>query len=489
MPQPDSASLFERATALQNAGRHAEALPLLDLLAARHPEAAPVHRNRAVALSALNRPDAVLASLDRLAALEPGDLDLMVWKGATLQLLSRLDEARNVYESVLAVQPAHADALYNIATILQHQGKLDEAEPYYRRTLEAKPDQPLASFNLSIILQEQTRFDEAMEFLDRAIAGAGHPTLRADMEWNKGQLLLLTGRMEEGWQVYETRMRRSTAVRFPDKDKRPIWTGRESLDGKTLLVHAEQGMGDTIQFCRYLRLAAARGGKVIFAAPPRLLRLLEPIKQWAELADQTQPLPDADYHILLISLPLALRTSMLAEPIPYLAAEPERVTTWRARIGDDGFKIGIFWNGHPHNPMRNRDFPLALFAGIGRRPGVRLISLQQGAGIEQLEHLPAGMTVETFADLDAGPHGFLDTAAIMMGLDLVITSDTATAHLAGALNRTCWVALARVPEWRWQFGRADSPWYPSLRLFRQTGRGDWASVFAQMEAALAEALR
>jgi hypothetical protein len=198
--------------------------------------------------------------------------------------------------------------------------------------------------------------------------------------------------------------------------------------------------------------------------------------------------PQFDFEIPIMSMPFAFRTTIDTVPasVPYLSAEQERVTPWKARIGSDGFRIGICWQGAKGGEVDiGRSFPVRLFEGIAGIPGVRLISLQKNAGMEQLRDLPAGMKVETFGDdLDPGPDAFVDTAAIMEVLDLVITSDTAVAHLAGALGRPVWVALSHVPDWRWLLDRSDSPWYPKMRLFRQKERGDWQSVFAEMETGL-----
>ena len=480
MSLDESARLFDQALALQTAGRHEDALPLLDILAARHPDTVEVHRNRATACLALNRLAEALESLERILVLEPDNLDIRVRIGATLQKLGRNDDARRAYDDVLIRRPNDAQLLYNISTLLQHEGRLEDAAAFCRRSLAAQPVQSLANFHLAVILEELARFDEALEFYTRGIAQAEDPLLRADMEWNKGVCLLKNGRLEEGWPLYEARLARAP---LPERDKRPVWTGRESLVGKTLLVHAEQGQGDMIQFCRYLPLAAARGGRIIFSCPQRLLALLAPLKPWVELVDEAAPAPAADYQILLMSLPLALATPVLAESA-YLAAEPARRAAWALRLGPSGFRIGVCWRCDPHNPEKGRNYPLAALAQIARKPDVRLISLQHGAGLDQLERLPPGMAVENFDDLDAGPDGFLDTAAIMAELDLVITCDTATAHLAGALGRPCWVALPHMPDWRWQLGREESVWYPSLRLFRQATPGAWTPVFAQMAAAL-----
>jgi hypothetical protein len=249
----------------------------------------------------------------------------------------------------------------------------------------------------------------------------------------------------------------------------------------------DHGFGDTIQFCRYLPLMAAAGVEPTFLCPPRLRRLLSSLTGIRLVAERS-PGERFDAQIAVSSLPRAFATRLETVPasVPYLAAEPERARRWAARIGAGGFKIGIVWQGNP-NPEADtaRSIPLAAFAPLAAIAGVRLISLQVGCGVEQLGDLPAGMRVETLGDdFDVGSDGFVDTAAAMGALDLVVTCDTSVAHLAGALARPTWVALKQVAEWRWLRDRDDSPWYPTMRLFRQAQRGVWSDVFAAMAAEL-----
>jgi hypothetical protein len=246
-------------------------------------------------------------------------------------------------------------------------------------------------------------------------------------------------------------------------------------------------LGDTIQFCRYLPLLVKAGAKVLFAPHEKLRRLVSTVSDDIEIVDVDDRDLDFDYHVPLMSLPLAFRTTLESVPsdCPYLFAQPDRVTHWRDRLGSEGFKIGICWQGSRNKIDFGRSFPLSLFEGLSKIEGVRLVSLHRGDGEAQLADLPDGMVVETLGeDFDAGAEAFLDTAAVMHCCDLVITSDTAVAHLAGALGVRTWVALKYVPDWRWMLDREDSPWYPTMRLFRQGSRGDWPSVFDDMTKAL-----
>ena len=255
-----------------------------------------------------------------------------------------------------------------------------------------------------------------------------------------------------------------------------------------MLISAEQGLGDTLQFCRYLPLLEAKGARVILAVQGRIREIVKTLSPTLVTVAKGEvakggALPAADYHCWLMSLPLALGTRPETVPakVPYLHADAARVEQWKRRIGGEGFRIGIAWQGRLSRVDSGRSFAASEFVVLSKLPNVRLISLQKNLGAEQLARLPAGMQVETLdEDYDSGPDAFLDTAAVMMTLDLVISADTAIAHLAGALGRPVWAALKYAPDWRWLLDRSDTPWYPTMRLFRQRARGDWKGVFQAM---------
>jgi hypothetical protein len=264
-------------------------------------------------------------------------------------------------------------------------------------------------------------------------------------------------------------------------------TSALDVKGKTILIYDEQGLGDTILFVRYLPLLLEKGAKVLLAPQPSLRQLLHTLGPGVRIVSLVDTTLEFDFHTPLASLPLAFGTEAdnIPVPIPYLKAEPDRVSFWRSKLGDNGFKIGICWQGSTHKIDRGRSFPLALFHDLAKIEGVRLVSLHKGAGESQLENLPNGMVVEKLGeDFDTGDQAFLDSAAVINCCDLVITSDTAIAHLAGALGASTWVVLKWVPDWRWQLERKDSPWYPSLQLFRQSQPGQWQPVFVEMENSL-----
>ena len=480
---------YNLGNALRQIGRTGEALDSFERTIALRPDFAEVHHCKGNALADLNRPDEAVPSFDRAIALKPDLSEAHNNKGMALHRLGRFEEALASYNNAIARRPGYALAFHNRGTTLREMGRLEDAVQDCNRAIGLAPRFAESLYNRGNVLKALKRPDEALRDYDRAIA------LRPDFaeaRWNKAVCTLLMGRFEEGWRLYEGRSREPGRP-APLSGQNPIWSAAESLEGKSLYVWAEQGLGDTIQFCRYALLAAERGAEVVMAVQDPLVRLMTSLEPKIRIMRATAGPPACDFHIALLSMPFAFRTGAGNIPArtPYLFSEPEKVRHWKAKIGSDGFRIGICWQGATRAEVDiGRSFPIRHLEGIAKVPGVRLISLQKNAGAEQLLDLPAGMNVQSFGnDLDSGPDAFVDTAAIMENLDLVITSDTAVAHLAGALGRPAWVALNFVPDWRWLLDRTDSPWYPTLRLFRQTERGNWQGVFAAMEAELAELLR
>jgi hypothetical protein len=331
---------------------------------------------------------------------------------------------------------------------------------------------------------ELGRLDEALASYDRAIAlNPGYD----EAYNNRGMARLLLGHFAEGWADYEHRWGAKTFLGKRPEVNAPAWNG-EDLRGRRILVFAEQGLGDTIQFARYLPLLAERGAKVTFLVRESLLRLLRPLRSNAELVSRIEPGAAFDFQCAMMSLPHVFGTAADTIPrrVPYLEPEADLVAHWKQKIGSDGFKIGIVWHAKSSSTAEvrrhglRRSFPLAELAPLSRISGVRFISLQKHEGLDQLLTLPAGMRVETLGDeFDNQGDAFIDSAAVMQCLDLIITADTSIAHLAGALGRPAWILLRYVPDWRWLLGRDDSPWYPTLRLFRQTTEGDWKSAVAR----------
>ena len=484
----------DRGAALQNLRRHDEALASHDKAAALDPEGADAAYNQGNALLSLQRPAEALARYDRAIFLRPDHVDAHSNRGNALLNLGRYGDALASFERAAALRPAHADACYNQGVALMGLERHAEALARFDQAVSLKPDHADAWTNRGNALRNLRRGEEANASYDRSIA------LRPGNAWaclNKADLELGRGHFRAGWSLYESRWDLEEVRRHRRQFAQPRWRGTEALAGKTLLLHAEQGLGDTIQFCRYVPLVAAlvaeRGGKVVFEAPRALARLLAGLllaglPGGVEMVASGDPLPAFDMHCPLMSVPGVVETTVESIParVPYLAAEAARVAYWRERLPSGGFRIGIVWQGNPTGSIdRGRSAPLASFAPLARVPGVRLISLQKHHGVDQLDRLPAGMAVETLGpDFDSGPDAFVDAAAAIMNLDLVISTDTAIVHLAGALDRPVWVALKAVPHWTWMMDREDSPWYPSARLFRQAVDGDWPNVFGRMAAEL-----
>ena len=520
------------------------------------PDDVDVHANLGVSLQELGRLEEAVASYRRALELEPGDVGTLNNLAAALRGLGRADEAIACYRRARALKPNQPETHANLGDLLREQGQLEEAIASCRRSLELKPDYPEAHNNLGHVLADQLRWHEAEAAFRRAIeirpdfavahnnlastlvgqgrfdaAIAGYrealelqpsyadaysslgnalrrvgrldeaiaacraaialdPTL-PQAHNNLAMALLLAGDMTEGWREYEWRWKVPGLIRPQRHFTQPQWFG-EAAWGRTVVVHAEQGLGDAVQFCRYAPMAVELGMRVVLEVPKPLVRLLG-VLPGVEVVARGAALPPFDLHCPLLSLPLAFRTGSTPVPaaVPYLVAEYDRVAAWQRRLPEGGFRIGIAWQGNPeHAEDRDRSAPLRCFEPLARVPGVRLISLQKNHGLDQMASLPEGMEVATLGDdFDSGPDAFVDTAAVMASLDLVICSDTSIAHLAGALGRPVWVALSAVPEWRWMMQRGDSPWYPTMRLFRQKEHGGWPAVFAAMAAQLAEALR
>jgi tetratricopeptide (TPR) repeat protein len=476
---------YNRAVSLGDLGRYEEALAGYDRTIELDPGRADAHYNRGASLQRLSRPEEALASFDAAIALKPGFAEAHCNRGNVLKGWGRFEEAMDCYAQAIALKPAFADAHYNRGVVFAEQQRLDEALASYDRAIEISHDLAVAHNNRGETLKALMRLDEALASYDRAIAlrpGYG------DALCNRSLVLLMQGKYREGWALYEWRWKRRSAPLAARVFAQPLWLGAEDVAGKTVLLHAEQGLGDTIQFVRYAKLVQRCGAKVLLDVPEALVPLMAGVEGVDALVRKGRPLPHFDFHCPLLSLPLAFGTELSSIPaeVPYLGVSEERKARWRRHLGAEGFRIAICWQGNPDGKVDiGRSFPVRSFEGIARIPGVRLISLQKNAGTEQLRDLPAGMRVETLPeDFDAGDGAFLDSAAVMACVDLVITSDTALTHLAGACGVRTWLPLKHVPDWRWMLERSDSPWYPQHRLFRQRRRDDWSAVFAEMESAL-----
>ena len=393
------------------------------------------------------------------------------------------DEALTAAKTALNLAPRSKEVRYTLAKALIDLGQPDEASSILEAILCEEPKDSMVLLAYGVSQKDIRHFGAAHDAFERASADIVRSN---DAVYNSACLTLLQGNLLEGFKRYEARKLQSEPVGNRNYDVSE-WSGVEDVSGKTILIHAEQGIGDTFQFCRYIPLVKARGATVLFAEVPKLETLLSTLDCEFEFVDPDKPAKPFDFHIPLLSLPRAFGTDLNTIPsrVPYLSAVPERIQYWQTRLTGDGLKVGICWQGSRSKIDQGRSIRLESFKSLSAKQGVRLISLQKGYGEEQLSNLADNINIEQLGpDFDEGPDAFLDAAAVMSVCDLIITSDTAIAHLAGALGRPTWVALKYIPDWRWMLERTDSPWYPTMRLFRQKQPGDWASVFHEIELAL-----
>ncbi len=472
--QPDYAdALQNRGNTLRRLKRSDEALQCYDRALALNPHDVVALTHRGNALFELKRPDEALQSYDRALALKPNDPLVLNNRANALLELQKPLEALADYDRALALKPDYADALLNRGNALRALLQPEDALASYDRAFALRPDHVEALVNRANALQDLQRYDDALATYEHALA------IDADLSsahHNEALCRLLMGDFASGWRKYEWRWRDMQLEPFKRTFGQPLWLGKAPLAGKTILLHAEQGLGDTIQFARYATYAAKRGANVVMEVPPALLSLLTRLEGVSHLVGCGEPLPPFDYHCPLLSLPLAFDTRLDSVPaaVPYLCNEPERVAAWRLRLGDDGRpRVGLVWSGSvTHKNDRNRSIPLqallplleakAQFVSLQKdvRPADQAVLRERG----DIQHI--GEQLEDFAD----------TAAVIGSIDLLITVDTAVAHLAGALGKPVWILLPLTPDWRWLLDRDDSPWYPTARLLRQRKIGEWAPV-------------
>jgi tetratricopeptide (TPR) repeat protein len=446
------------------------------------PELATVWSNLGKLLFQLDRYEEALAAFEAAQALVPDDADFGNSRAGALRQLGRLDASAVAAREALRRRPDFAEAALNLGTALLKLGRTEEALAAYRRAGLARPDYADALCGAALALRALDRFEEARAAFEQAERLGCREAVSGI-----GCLDLLMGDFERGWEGYESRWIAGKSLAEALGARFPAWSGPGG-NARSVLVLDDHGLGDTIQFVRYLPMMAQAGVETTFVCPAKLHRLLAPAVG-VRLLEKPPEREAFDAQIALSSLPRAFSTRLDNVPavVPYLSAEPELVRKWAARIGEAGFRIGVVWQGNP-NPEADmaRSIPLPQFAPLAAVANVRLISLQKGDGVEQLQRLPPGMRVQTLnEEFDSGPDAFVDAAAAIAQVDLVVTCDTSIAHLAGALGRPVWVVLKKDAEWRWLRDRVDSPWYPTMRLFRQRSIGDWPTVFAAIAEACA----
>lgn len=404
--------------------------------------------------------------------------------GLVLMDQNKLPEAEKAFLLALDLAPDHVDAMTNLSCIYQSQGRLEEAQALCRRAIELAAQSPVTWTNLGNTLKAMGQYQEALEAQQRAVELAPQYALA---HWNYAMSLLALGRLKEGWREYEWGAAAGARTRF--SDRLPRWQG-EALAGRHLLLRAEQGLGDSLQFLRFARHLEGRGAKVTLECQPALLPLLTGLAGIDRVVAQEPDLPgDAfgcDLYLPLMSLPglLDIELQDLPGPIPYLAPPAERVARWQAIVPPPlgKLRVGLVWAGNPrHRNDHQRSCPMDALAPLLALPGIDFFSLQMPS---PGKHLPAGIR-----DITPGIGDFADTAALLENLDLLIAVDTAVVHLAGALGRPAWILLAQDADWRWLHDRKDSPWYPSIRLYRQKMPGQWLplleTVASDLQAVIA----
>ena len=408
--------------------------------------------------------------------------------GNLLQILERFDESEKNLKKTLGLMPNFAEAHNNLGNLLEAMGKLNESEVSYRKALELKPNLAEAHNNLGIILKKTGRLDEAEISFNKAIKLKPN---YAEAKFNLSYVHNLKGNLKKGLRLYEWRYdhnRKEPTTRAPKKNL--IWNGTESLKGKKFLVYEEQGLGDIIQFCRYLLLLENENAHVIFKVKTSMHSLLKTLSNKIIYTDKIPENIIFDFESPLLSLPYLFKTEIKTIPkfTPYLKADARKASEWSKKFNPGRFKVGICWQGKNIKIDKGRSFPLSCFKEISKIDNLDLISLYKGENESDLERID--FRVMTLGpDFDNENNAFIDTAAVIINCDLIITSDTSIAHLAGALGRPVWVALNYVPDWRWMLNRIDSPWYPTMRLYRQNNLNDWDFVFNKITKDLLEVVK
>jgi len=467
--------------------RPADALQSFDKARALAPDDVDILYQHANALLALDRPREALAELEIVLARKPQHFEARLNGGLAHAKLENLERALAEFDNALALVPQHPVAHFNRGVVLIKRGRYAEAVAANERAVAAAPDYVAGWLNRGMALAQLRRFEEAIASYDEVLARRKD---NADAHFNRALALLTRGDYRNGFADYEWRWRR-TGMPVQKNRGRRLWLGDTALAGKTILLHAEQGLGDTIQFARYAPLLAAQGAKVVLEVPPELKSLLSRLDGVTAVVARGEATPPFDLHCPLGSLPLAMKTELPTVPaaIPYLSADQAYLSRWSARVGAlPRPRIAVAWAGNPaHDNDRNRSIALATLAplfsprpaGGGTAPS--FIGIQRelrGDDAAQLAAQP--ILIHIGGELAT----FDDTAAVLALCDLLITVDTAPAHLAAAMGRPVWVLVPFAPDWRWTLDGEATPWYPTVRLFRQQGIGDWQAVIARVAAAL-----
>jgi len=471
--------LFLLGLLTAQSGRRDEACQFLTRCVQLNPDDAAAQTNLGTTLHALGREQEAMEHFRRAVALQPNAAEAHYNMGMAQRERGQAEAAAQSLRKAVDLKPELAPAWNSLGNALRELGRLDEAVSCYESALRLRPTHAVTLHNLGLTYRGLMRLNEAMRSFDAALASdPNHHECRV----SRAVTLLQRGDFERGWREYEARWevkRAFTKREYPQ----PPWDGQD-LGGRTILLYGEQGFGDAIQFARYAPLLASQGARVVLECRPELTTLFESLSGVAQVVSTGDPLPHFDTHRPLMSLPMVCGTRLETIPCetPYLHAEPQRVRQWEQKRSGDGLRVGLAWAGAAGNLNdRERSMALVRFAPLAQVPGVRFYSLQKGPAAVEAAAPPAGMHL---TDISADLREFADTAAAIENLDLVICVDTAVGHLAGALGKPVWVPLAFSPDWRWMLDRSDTPWYSTMRLFRQQRPGDWQTVMQRVSEEL-----
>ncbi|MDR3563887.1 MAG: tetratricopeptide repeat protein [Negativicutes bacterium] len=483
--EPDSEELnFNYALTLVKQKKYAEALAVSQHRVRTNPHQAEAFFHLGIIYEEAGQRTDAIAAYQTALQLAPDDIESLHRLGTALMTADKLAEAEQCFRRIIALDPNDADALNCLGNIANCQGQFDHSIAFYKQALALRPNYPIPLGNLATALESAGKLTEAIAVYRQSIA-LDPECLKP--QFNLALSLLANGQMDEGWRAFEKRT--ELIQLFADRQEitKPLWRG-EAGNGQTVLIRAEQGYGDTIQFCRYMPLVAARGYQVILEVQPPLVRLLTSLSGPQQVVAYGDPLPAVDYYCPLMSLPFVFHTQLetIPDKIPYLTVPKESRDEWQQRMPaaeHTPLKVGIAWAGKQRNASlelavtdRRRSIDPSLFAPLLAVPGIQFYSLQKMG--------PEAPAEFAFIDMMAECDDFSDTAALIMNLDLVISVDTAVAHLAGALGKKVWLLNRFDSCWRWLRLRDDSPWYPTLRIFRQPQPGDWHSVILSVQKEL-----
>lgn len=472
------------AQTLVDLGQPAQACDVLQAALQVHPGRPDLLSTVGNIFSSMGSHDRAIAAHRESVRAMPNHPEVVANLGVALQAAGQLEEAQTWAERALALEPSRADLVYNLGTVLLERKQLDRAEEQLKRTLALNPSHVRAHVNMGEIFNHRDQVAEAASWFRKA---ASLDATFPDAHWNLAIALLTQGAYQEGFAEYEWRMKMPPiASKMRLLPSKPLWDGSKDPQ-RRLLITAEQGFGDTVQFVRFVREVRERVGAVVVEVQPPLVSLLKSTLDGVHVIGRGDAVPDVDTFVPLLSLPHVLQASNETWGRPaYLRADAGRIAQWRDRLGS-GPIVAIGWQGNPtYGKDAKRSIPLEHFAPLLEVPGVKFVSLQKNHGLDQLDKLPPQVRarIQQLDDLDAGADAFLDTAAVLTLADLVICSDTSLPHLAGALGRPTWMAVSKHPDWRWAPREDATDWYPSMRLFRQQESGDWASVFESIRKEL-----